>query len=246
MKNIFLLLCACFFAGVAHAGPQINVGTMYDYLDGDKGSFLKRVFNGGDSTAFVKINVLEIVYNSDGVPEEVPLKSQSELSTRDGLMASPARLIVPANGMQGARLLFMGPRDKERYFRVRFVPVIPEKEDQFAVPEEERQNYEKTLSAGVNVLAGYGTIFFVRPGNTQFNTKTSSDGINYVMRNEGNSVVIVDEFEDCPIGKDVECKATTKHHILPGRSFQFDKQAGREYRFNLIEGATKKAVAIKG
>ena len=42
-------------------------------------------------------------------------------------MASPARLIVPAKGMQGTRLLHMGGRDTERYFRVRFVPVVPEK-----------------------------------------------------------------------------------------------------------------------
>ena len=64
-------------------------------------------------------------------------------------MASPARLIVPANGMQGTRLLYMGERDRERYFRVRFVPVVPEKEDEFAVSSEEREDYKKTLSAGV-------------------------------------------------------------------------------------------------
>ena len=50
-------------------------------------------------------------------------------------MASPARLIVPAKGMQGTRLLHMGERDTERYFRVRFVPVVPEKEDEFAVSQ---------------------------------------------------------------------------------------------------------------
>lgn len=85
-------------------------------------------------------------------------------------MASPARLIVPANGTQGTRLLFMGNRDKERYFRVRFVPVVPQSDDDFAVTDEERDEYQQSLAAGVRVLAGYGTVFLYGPrlpGSTQ-------------------------------------------------------------------------------
>lgn len=163
MNYRLALLLAGWLPLISHAGPAINVGVVYDYLDGDKSTYLKRVFNSGDATAFVKINILEIVYDADGTAREIPLVNQTEANARDGLMASPARLIVPANGMQGSRLVFMGEREQERYFRVRFVPVVPEKEDEFAVAEEERDEYKKGLSAGVNVLAGYGTVFFVRP-----------------------------------------------------------------------------------
>jgi hypothetical protein len=152
MKSLLALMGFCLFAQTVHAAPSINIGTVYDYLDGDKSTYLKRVFNGGDSTAFVKVNILEILYDADGKSQEVPLKSNTDGKSRDGLMASPARLIVPANGMQGTRLLFMGERDRERYFRVRFVPVVPEKEDEFAVSGEEREDYKKSLSAGVTVL----------------------------------------------------------------------------------------------
>lgn len=163
MKSLLALFGFLLVAQMAHAGPSINIGTVYDYMDGDKSTYLKRVFNGGDSTAFVKVNILEILYDADGKSQEVPLKSSADGSTRDGLMASPARLIVPANGMQGTRLLYMGERDRERYFRVRFVPVVPEKEDEFAVSVEEREEYRKTLSAGVTVLAGYGAVFLSVP-----------------------------------------------------------------------------------
>ncbi|MCE6983752.1 molecular chaperone, partial [Pseudomonas frederiksbergensis] len=37
----------------AVAAPELNVGGLYDYLDGDKSTLLKRVRNSGDSTAFV-------------------------------------------------------------------------------------------------------------------------------------------------------------------------------------------------
>lgn len=246
MKRLLALFGLSLFSHAALAAPQINVGVVYDYLDGDKSSYLKRVFNGGDSTAFVKVNILEIIYDADGKAREVPLINQANSTSRDGLMASPARLIVPANGMQGSRLLYMGERDKERYFRVRYVPVVPEKEDEFAVSEQERDDYKKNLSAGVNVLAGYGTVFFVRPKETRFDSVIENGAGQYRIRNNGNSVVVIDEFKDCSIKSEQECQPTTKHHILAGRTFQFEKQAGRQYRFTMVEGSKSQNFDIKG
>ncbi|MCP1457729.1 molecular chaperone [Pseudomonas kilonensis] len=247
MKRLLAWMGVFLFCGVAQAGPQIGVGVVYDYLDGDKSTYMKRVFNGGTSTAFVKVNILEIIYNQDGTYQEVPLQNQASVTARDGLMASPARLIVPANGVQGTRLLFMGKRDKERYFRVRFVPVVPEAEDEFAVSAQEREAYKKErVEAGVKVLAGYGTVFFVRPKDTRFETVIDDNPDRYLMRNNGNSVLIIDEFKDCVAKQENDCRPTTKHHVMAGRTFSFDKEAGREYRFTLIEGGVTKNIEIKG
>lgn len=244
MKRVFLLMGLSGFSLGLQAGPQINVGTVYDYLDGDKSTYLKRVFNSGDSTAFVKVNILEIVYDADGTPSEVPVKSDPGAASRDGLMASPARLIIPANGMQGTRLLFMGGRDTERYFRVRFIPVVPEKEDEFAVSSDEREEYKKNLSAGVNVMTGFGTVFFVRPNHSRYDSQIDNGASTYRIRNNGNTSVVVDEFRNCSIKQENECEPTTKHHIRAGKEFAFDKKPGREYRFNLVEGASKKALRV--
>ncbi|MFL1550818.1 molecular chaperone [Pseudomonas sp. D47] len=246
MKSLLSLLGLCLFAHAAHAGPSINVGVVYDYLDGDKSTYLKRIFNGGTSTAFVKVEVLEILYDEQGVAKEVPLQTQLDSSARDGLMASPARLIVPANGLQGTRLVFLGERNNERYFRVRYIPVVPEKEDAFAVTEEEREAYQSTLQAGVSVLAGYGTVFFVRPKDTRYDTRIENSGAQYALHNNGNSVIEVDEFKNCVVGKADDCHPTTKNHVLPGRTFSFDKEAGREYRFKLVEGQASKDQVVKG
>lgn len=244
MTRLFLLSLLGLLGGPALAGPQINVGTVYDYLDGDKSTYLKRVFNSGDSTAFVKVNVLEIVYDDQGKPQEVPIETAADGASRNGLMASPARLIVPTKGMQGTRLLYMGERDRERYFRVRFVPVVPEKEDEFVVSEQERDAYKEGLSAGVNLMTGFGTIFFVRPRDARFETVVNETGNRYELRNSGNTVVIVDEFKSCSLSNETDCGATTKHHILAGKTFAFDKEKGREYRFKLIEGDSKKGLKV--
>lgn len=248
MKHAVLGAGLLLMSLAAQAGPAINVGVVYDYLEGDRSSYLKRVFNGGTSTAFIKVNVLEIVYNADGTSREIPVASLTDdkgaATSRDGLMASPARLIVPAGGRQGTRLLYMGERDKERYFRVRFIPVVPEKEDDFAVTDAERDEYKKDLAAGVNVMAGYGTVFFVRPKDTRFDTKVVETADQYTLRNAGNSVVVLDEFRDCSAAKKTDCEATTKHHILPGRQWQLEKKPGREYRFQMIEGRDKTPMTL--
>ncbi|WP_322616323.1 molecular chaperone [Pseudomonas sp. BIC9C] len=245
MKFFYTLLCTLMFSLSAHAGPSLQIGTFYDFMGGNQSSYLKRIHNGGTSTAFVKIEIKEIFYEKNADSREEPLKIV-EGSTRDGLVASPARLIVPAKGTQGTRLLYTGDRSKERYFRVRFLPVVPEKEDKFAVSDTERETYEKDMSAGFNVMAGYGSVFFVRPANTRFDTKIDNTANSYQVNNNGNSVVVIDAFKDCSAKNEDDCKPTRKIHLIPGHDFAFDKQAGRVYRYNLIEDEKKTPVQVKG
>ncbi|MFF7108003.1 molecular chaperone [Pseudomonas sichuanensis] len=225
------------------AGPELNVGGLYDYMDGDKSTLLKRVRNGGDTTAFVKVSVAELVYDSAGVAREVDQEGLP-LELR-GLVVSPARLIVPARGMQAVRLLYRGERDKERYFRLRFMPVLPEHDDGFRVSDEDAEQYRNNLKAGVNVLAGYGTLLFVRPGETRYDTPVHGEGGAVRVSNQGNATVVLDHLRHCTAdGRD--CAPATKHHLLPGRVRILEAQPGRHYRFELHEGEKRQEMAFKG
>ncbi|NWD65966.1 molecular chaperone [Pseudomonas sp. IPO3774] len=246
MKKLLSALVLAVSATAAQAGPSISIGTVYDYMDGDKSTYLKRVFNGGDSTAFVRVNIYEMTFDAAGNATEAPLDNQdNNVAQRKGLVASPARLIVPAKGMQATRLLYIGERDRERYYRVRFLPVVPEKADQFNVTDEERDTYKESMSAGVNVMTGYGAIFFVRPKNTLFDTKIQDGPTEYRVENAGNSTIELDEFKDCSAKKESDCQATKKHLLRPGKVFSFVKESGRVYRFNLIEGSVSKKIEVK-
>ena len=57
-------------------------------------------------------------------------------------------------------------------------------------------------------------------------------------------MVIIDEFKSCSLSNESECGATTKHHVMAGKTYAFDKEQGREYRFTLIEGDSKKNLKI--
>ncbi|NSX21782.1 molecular chaperone [Pseudomonas putida] len=226
----------------AVATPELNVGGLYDYLDGDRSTLLKRVRNSGDSTAFVKVSVAELVYDDAGVAHEIDTDGLA-LEQR-GLVASPARLIVPAHGMQAVRLLYRGPRDQERYFRLRFMPVLPELGDGFAVDEQEAAQYRDGLRAGVNLLAGYGSLLFVRPAQAQYQTAVQREAGVLKVANQGNATVVLDHFRQCR-APGQECEPATKHHLLPGRSRQFPGDASRMHQFELYEGQLRSAKVMQ-
>lgn len=226
----------------AHAAPQINVGNLYDYMDGERSTMLKRIRNSGDTTAFVKVSVFELVYDAQGNITEV---AQDDLPLEQRpLIASPARLIVPASGMQTMRVLYRGDRAKERYFRLRFIPVVPERGDGFAISEADAEQYE-ALKAKVEILTGFGSLLFVHPNGVQYQTDVSREGQRFIVHNRGSSTVVLDHFNDCDVtGK--QCSVATKHHIRPGIDREFSRDPGRVYRFELIEGQERRRVEIKG
>ena len=93
-------------------------------------------------------------------------------------------------------------------------------------------------------MAGYGTVFFVRPKDTRFDTQISETASQYTLRNAGNSTVVLDEFRDCSVAKKTDCEPTTKHHILPGRQLVFEKKVERQFSFQLVEGRDKKPMKV--
>ncbi|MBD8483267.1 molecular chaperone [Pseudomonas coleopterorum] len=241
MKHLLLLLGLTSIS--ASAAPQLNIGSFYEYFEGNRSTSLKRIYNSGDTAAFVKVSVAELVYDADGKTTEVPLDGLP--AEQRSLIASPARVIVPTDGMQQVRLLYRGKRDVERYFRLRFIPVQPETNDGFGLNSEQAKQYNDALSAGVSVLAGYGAIMFVKPAQTKYATQVLHEPGRFRVHNQGNATVVLDHFNDCDMSGE-HCVPPTKHHIRPGKELSFEKKSGRLYRFVLEEGQQQRHVEFKG
>lgn len=241
MKYLVLLLG--WAALNANAAPQLNIGSLYEYFDGNRSTSLKRVYNSGDTAAFVKVTVAELVYALDGTVREVPLDGLP--AEQRNLIASPARVIVPPNGMQQIRLLYRGERSAERYFRLRFIPVLPEPNDGFGLDAEQARQYNDALSAGVSVLAGFGAVMFVKPAETVYATQVLHEPGHFRVPNNGNATVVLDHFNDCDLGGQ-QCAPPTKHHIRPNKELLFEKKPGRVYRFVLQEGEQSRQIEFKG
>jgi P pilus assembly chaperone PapD len=242
MNKLLILAAALLLQPwVAQATPRINIGALNDFLDASTTTQVKRIYNSGTSTAFVKVSVWELVRAADGSYREVPMDNQSV--AQRGLIVSPARLIVPAGGMQAVRLLYRGEREQERYYRLRFNPVMPQSGDGFAVSERGAEDYKASMSTGVQVMAGYGSLLYVRPQQPRFEVDVQEQAGQLVVRNTGNSTVQLDRFRVCE-GKGVDCKAPVVHVMLPGAVRSFEKTAQRQYSFDVISGSDSKHYAF--
>lgn len=81
MKKLLIIAAALLLQPwAAQAMPRLNIGALNDYLDASKTTQVKRIYNGGTSTAFVKVSVWELVRGPDGKFREVSLDGQDSAS----------------------------------------------------------------------------------------------------------------------------------------------------------------------
>jgi len=247
MRRSMLTLMLSLSIAPAMAGtPQINVGSMYDYLPADASNLLKRVRNSGDATAFVRVEISQVHYAADGSSTETAVDAAAlagNVADAHGLIASPGRMIIPAKGQQATRLVYRGSRDVEQYYRVRFIPVVPDGRE-FALTEEEIAQYKGSLSAKVNVFTGYGTLMFVAPADAHYQTAVDDLPAGTRLRNDGNATVVLDNLRQCPVDKEQRCAPGIRVHLRPGQSHTVARQAGQYQRLELVEGSTRRPLDL--
>lgn len=240
MKKAFFLavLLAALPASFVQAAPKISIGSLNEVLDSAQSTVVKRVYNTGDSVAFIKVSAWELVKGSDGKFQEVPIEGA------DSLVVSPARLIVPPSGMQAVRLLFRGDRDRERYFRLRFNPVMPETGDNFNLSEKERSDYATSLSAGVQMMLGYGMLLYVQPEQVRYATEVNETAERITVLNTGNTTVVLDMVRDCAQGG--KCGPVRGRMLAPGAKLEISKKKGYVHSFIIEEGKNSRAYEFRG
>ncbi|MCA8180529.1 molecular chaperone [Burkholderia vietnamiensis] len=220
------MLSANAFAGT----PKINIGGLYDYMPGNTSSLMKMIRNDGDETGFVKVEIKRVTFGAQGEIHESAQVDDGSLQNR--LIVSPNRLIVPPDGARSARILYVGERGTEQYFRVRYLPVEPSRKGGFDVsPDVEK----KFADAGVKVLVGYGEFLFVRPTHEHYDTVFQQSPGKLVIVNHGNSTVILDDYRTTAAGQD-EPGEPVRRFVLPGRTMNVATSSLKELDFELMEG----------
>jgi len=236
-----LTLSLLFISRPGHAGaPSINVGALFDYLPSNSSSTLKRVRNSGDATAYVRVEITQMHFDDAGKVSETPVDAPALARSQagaNGLLASPSRMIIPASGQQATRLVYRGARDSEQYFRVRYVPVVPDS-NEFSMDSQQAEQYRHSVSAGVNVFTGYGTVVFVPPSQTRYDTRLQ--GLE--VRNQGNATIVLDNLRQCLRARPEECGAGVKLHLRPGQARMLHSDAEHFNRYELIEGVATRTV----
>lgn len=224
------------------AVPSIGIGSMYDILTPEKQAINKRIYNTGASTAFVRIDLLEININNKEKIKETPVRELSgNFLEKERLIVTPLRMIIPPLGFQLIRFMWPGDRATEKYYRVRFTPVLPEIGDGFGLNEKEISQYrEKTLSVGLNVMAGYGTLVIIQPSKPRFDTQIGTRAPDFIsIMNNGNATIALENIRNCN-SADTDCSSATRQFLLPGQTKQIARAKGLKTSFTLIEGERQK------
>lgn len=240
MPRLFIALLLCTLCSPAVAAPpQINVGPLFDYLPPTSSNLLKRIRNAGEVTAYVRVEVTQMHFDADGVVTETPVATTALVRNSTdaaGVIASPSRLIIAGNGQQATRLLYRGTRDAERYFRLRFIPVSPSA-DEFSLSEEQA-SAAAALTSSVQVFTGFGTIMFIAPEHTHYDTRVEHPQV----RNHGNATVVLENLRYCERTKPDACSAGIIAHIRPGQSYALDVADTHFSRYDLREGETRRSI----
>lgn len=243
MKKLLMVMAATISTSVA-ATPAINIGAMHSFIEPERSTLLKQIRNNGSSTAYVRITATEIEFSEEGNSQEKEIDREGLLRGEGyGLVVSPARMIIPAEGMQANRMLVVGGRDVERYYRVRFVPVLPDSANDFGLTPEQAENYEKEVNAGISIMAGYGAIVVVRPEHAKYDTVIDENTHQVTLTNRGNSTAVLDAFAQCE-AKQANCHSYRVRYLRPGTSVTLDKKAGESFHFTLVEGQNQTKMAF--
>lgn len=238
-KTVFIAT-ALMAALPAFAGPAINVGSLNEYMQSGRNTLAKRIHNTGDATAYVRISIHEMVFSEKGEASEKDLDANALINGKGtGLLSTPPRLIIPAGGMQTNRLVFTGSRDKERYYRVRYVPVVPQSTKEFGISSADAKKYQDAINAGVTVMSGFGTILTVQPDNVRFDTRIAGGANQLSLTNHGNASIVIDALKSCSRTLK-SCDSGVTVQLRPGKTLNRTAAPDRVWQYTLIEGDQKK------
>lgn len=155
------------------------------------------VRNLDEEREYVEITVNRVL-NPGGWPSE---RQTAANSAELGLVATPAKLVLPPKGAHVVRLITTQPNgEAERIYRVAVVPKVPELADS---------------RSGVKVIVGYEMLVIVRPKDLRPALEVQRTGKRLTLKNVGNTNVLVPTVRQC---RGSNCRSTSGIRVYVGRT----------------------------
>lgn len=224
MRNNFLIILIIIlltvFTDTAHA--QISVDNVIVHFPAEARPVHNVIVgNSSPHTAYVIVEV-------ESVPDPANDIGKSVASTE--LLASPKAFSIEPNGQRTVRLLLKTPpNDKERVFRVGFIP----QDRGFG---QKIEHSEAGRSAVIRVLTGMGILVFADPKNPQAQLKWERDDKNVTFSNLGSIHVYLGDIKSC--NKANECTNISPKRLYAGSTYQIAAPGTNTVSFMKKEGAS--------
>jgi P pilus assembly chaperone PapD len=229
-SHVFLRKLALFalisFAGVLHAGINVD-RTIIDFHADQLPREDVIVSNQSDETAYVKVEILEVI--NPGEPNE-ERKVVDNLDTIS-FVATPAKLVIPPKGRKQVRLVNLAVSDKEKVYRINFTPV--------AAPLSGDEGM------GVRILIAYQVLALIHPTKPVEKLEVSRKAKQLTISNTGNTYALISNMKQCD-DKGKGCKDDIAgKRLYPGNSHTFElpfENTEVSYRLTNFKGAKVETV----
>ena len=161
-----------------------------------------KVINNGDEEGYVQIDVFEV--RNPGTDKEERVKVTDPNAVK--LIASPAKLAIPANGQKLVRIVNLDPSStEERIYRINVTPVLPPlQEDSGSV---------------VRVVVAYQLLVIVDPAEPREGIDIKRSGYRLTVANNGNTNVLISDGKQCDPASD-HCVDIAAHRVYPGNHWE--------------------------
>lgn len=175
---------------------------------------------------FVKVEVLEVLNPGTKSEQRNVVDDPSKI----GLVATPAKLILPPNAQKTVRLINLQDNGKkDRIYRINFTPVVGD------------QNAKQT---GVKLMIGYQALIIVRPSNMNAKLDSKRDGKVLSLHNTGNTNIFVESLRQCKTNRLEECTSIPERRVYAGNNIKIDLPGTGPVVFDIFDGETRKRVQL--
>lgn len=173
-------------------------------------------------TLFINVEVLEVSDPGTDKEQRVIVDDPAKI----GLIATPAKLILPPNGRQQVRLVNMlTENDSDRIFRVNFTPVTGE---------------AKVEETGVKLMVGYQALVIVRPDRPETDLEMVRESDSITLSNNGNTNLYLEGIRQCKTAKEEQCESLVDQRLYSGNSSTIELPGNGPVFFTAYDGQKRK------
>jgi P pilus assembly chaperone PapD len=163
-----------------------------------------KVSNSEPEEIYVQVDVLEVI--NAGTPDETRevVTDPSKLK----LLATPNKLIVPANGQKLIRIVNLQVDNKEeRIYRINVTPIVP--------PLEED-------SSQLRIVVAYQILAIIQPNDAASTLNVQRNGTIVTFVNNGNTNVLLSDGKQCDPTNPANCSDLTSRRLYANNEWQLE------------------------
>ncbi|MEZ8096361.1 hypothetical protein ACED51_19850 [Photobacterium swingsii] len=184
------------------ASATVQPVNLVEYITPQQDFMVTEVFNGDDKTAFVRVEAEEVI---DFKNENIDRRKINEVEG-DNIAIVPSKFITPADSSSSVKVYFTEGREKDRLYRLKYVPVRGKERAEFVGSEDYKE--ETTAAIGIDLVISQG-VLVPKKNPTYSYTITNNNG-EIVATNTGDSYIRLTNMNKCTSkGKCVSLGDTT-------------------------------------